>query len=220
MLRRTLTGAAVLVTFISASAAAQNAGTVVATASKAMGADTLTSITYSGTARNGAFGQSKALGDPLGTVNNTQITQYTRTITFGTTAQPTDLVSRAFGPTLPAPTADVPNPMPGQFQQNITAQQATTNFGQALNILTTPWGFLKAAAANSATVRAQGGQQIVSFSPAGFMAPSGLPYTVTGYINNQNLVTKVETRVENAVVGDLLTEFEYTNYQKIGRAHV
>jgi glyoxylase-like metal-dependent hydrolase (beta-lactamase superfamily II) len=36
---------------------------------------------------------------------------------------------------------------------------------------------------------------------------------VTGYINNQNLVTKVETRVENAVVGDLLQEFEYTNYQ-------
>ena len=32
---------------------------------------------------------------------------------------------------------------------------------------------------------------------------------VTGYINAQNLVTKVETRVENAVVGDLLVEFEY-----------
>ena len=57
------------------------------------------------------------------------------------------LVSRAFGPTQPAPTADIPNPMPGVFQQNISAQQATGNFGQALNILTTPWGFLKAAAA-------------------------------------------------------------------------
>ena len=32
---------------------------------------------------------------------------------------------------------------------------------------------------------------------------------MTGYINNQNLVTKVETRVDNAVVGDLLVEFEY-----------
>jgi hypothetical protein len=30
---------------------------------------------------------------------------------------------------------------------------------------------------------------------------------VTGYINNQNLVTKVETRADNAVVGDLLIEF-------------
>jgi hypothetical protein len=221
MLLRTLTGAALLVTFITTGAAAQNANTVVAAASKAMGADTLTSITYSGTARNGAFGQSKALGDPLGTVNNTQITTYTRTINFGAAAQPTDLVSRAFGPTQPAPTADLPTPMPGQFQQNITGQQATNNFGQALNILTTPWGFLKAAAAASnATVRAQGGQQVVSFSPAGFMSPSGLPYTVTGYIDNQNRVTKVETRVENAVVGDLLTEFEYSNYQDRGGVQV
>ncbi len=221
MLFRTLTGAALLVTFIASSAAAQNAGAVVAAASKAMGADTLTSITYSGSARNGAFGQSKALGDPLGTVNNTQIPVYTRTIRFTPAAQPTDLVSRAFGATQPAPTADIPTPMPGQFQQNITGQQATTNFGQALNVLTTPWGFLKAAAtATNVTARAQGGQQVVSFSPAGFMSPSGLPYTVTGYIDNQNRVTKVETRVENAVVGDLLTEFEYANYQDRGGVQV
>jgi glyoxylase-like metal-dependent hydrolase (beta-lactamase superfamily II) len=38
---------------------------------------------------------------------------------------------------------------------------------------------------------------------------------VTGYINNQNLVSKVETRVEHAVVGDLLVEFEYSNYQNM-----
>ena len=145
-------------------------------------------------------------------LNNTQITAYTRAINFGTPAAPTDLVSRATGPTQPAPTADIPSPMPGVFNQNITGAQATGNFGQALNILTTPWGFLKAAAANSPTVRAQGGQQIVSFTPAGFKSPSGLTYTVTGYINNQNLVTKVETKVDNAVVGDLLVEFEYSNY--------
>ena len=43
--------------------------------------------------------------------------------------------------------------------------QASTNWTQALNIWTTPWGFLKGAAANNATVRQQGGQQVVSFSP-------------------------------------------------------
>ena len=101
------------------------------------------------------------------------------------------------------------------FNQNITGQQASNNLGQALNILTTPWGFLKGAAANNATVRQQGGQQVVSFSPANFKSPSGQTYTVTGYINNQNLVTKVETRVEHAVVGDLLVEFEYSNYQNM-----
>ena len=43
---------------------------------------------------------------------------------------------------------------------------------------------------------------------------------MTGYINNQNLVTKVETRVDNAVVGDLLVEFEYSNYQNMNGVQV
>jgi len=43
---------------------------------------------------------------------------------------------------------------------------------------------------------------------------------VTGYINNQNLVTKVETRVDHAVIGDLLVEFEYSNYQNMNGVQV
>ena len=78
-----IASAAFLLTTLSTAAAAQDAASVVAAASKAMGVDTLTSITYSGTARNGAFGQSKAIGEPMGPVNVTQITQYTRTLTFG-----------------------------------------------------------------------------------------------------------------------------------------
>ena len=137
-----------------------------------MGAETLTSITYSGTARNGAFGQSKAIGDPMGPVNVTQITQYTRTINFGTPADGSALVSRATGPTQPPVVPGVPPPMPGVFNQNITAQQASTNWNQGLNIWTTPWGFLKGAAANNATVRQQGGQQLVSFTPPNLKSPS------------------------------------------------
>jgi glyoxylase-like metal-dependent hydrolase (beta-lactamase superfamily II) len=210
---------AALLAFLPAAASAQSAGPVVAAASKAMGAETLTSITYSGTARNGAFGQSKAIGDPMGPVNVTQITQYTRTINFGMPADASALVSRATGPTQPPVVPGVPPPMPGVFNQNITAMQANTSWNQGLNIWTTPWGFLKGAAANNATVRQQGGQQVVSFSPA-LKSPSGQAYTVTGYINNQNLVTKVETRVDNAVVGDLLVEFEYSNYQNMNGVQV
>jgi glyoxylase-like metal-dependent hydrolase (beta-lactamase superfamily II) len=209
----TIIFAAILVTSVSIGAVAQNAGPVITAASKAMGVDNLNSITFSGTARNGAFGQSKAIGDPMGTVNVTQITQYTRTINFGRPGDPASLVSRATGPTQPPTVPGAPAPMPGVFNQNITGQQAGTNWGQALNITLTPWGFLKAAAAGNATVRQQGGQQVVSFSPAGFKSPSGQTYTVTGYIDNQNLVTKVETHVDHAVVGDLLVEFEYSNYQ-------
>ena len=209
-----------LLTSLATSATAQDAASVVAAASKAMGVDTLTSITYSGTARNGAFGQSKDIGEPMGPVNVTQITQYTRTINLGNVTDPATLVSRASGPTQPPTVPGVPPQPPGVFNQNITGAQVANNWAQALNIWTTPWGFLKGAAANNATVRRQGGQQIVSFSPASPKSPSGQAYTVTGYINGQNLVTKVETRVDNAVVGDLLVEFEYSNYQNMNGVQV
>jgi hypothetical protein len=71
---KTITVAALLATLVSVGAAAQNASSVIAAASKAMGVDNLNSITFSGTARNGAFGQSKSIGDPMGPVNVTQIT--------------------------------------------------------------------------------------------------------------------------------------------------
>jgi glyoxylase-like metal-dependent hydrolase (beta-lactamase superfamily II) len=220
MLLRTTTVAALLAALLTTATSAQDSAGVVAAAAKAMGTDTLTSISYSGTARNGAFGQSKNIGEPMGPNNLTQITEYTRTITFGQAASPMALVSRATGPTRPPTVPGVAPPMPGVFNQNITGQQASANWAQALNIWTTPWGFLKGAAANTATVRRQGGQQVVSFSPAGFKSPSGRMYTVTGYINNQNLVTKVETRVEHAVAGDLLVEFEYSGYQNMNGVQV
>ena len=207
-----LLSVAALISSFATGVAAQSASSIVAAASKAMGVDNLTSITYSGTARNGQFGQSKAIGEPMGSVNLTQITGYTRTISFATPADGAALVSRATGTTQPPTVPGVPPPMPGQLNQNITGQQLTTNFAQALNVGLTPWGFLKWAGMNNATVRQQGGQQVVSFSPANFKSPSGQMYTVTGYINNQNLVTRTETRVQDNVAGDLLVE--------IGRAHV
>jgi glyoxylase-like metal-dependent hydrolase (beta-lactamase superfamily II) len=150
----------------------------------------------------------------------TRITEYTRTINFAPGGDAAALVSRATGPTQPPTVPGVPAPMPGVFNQNITGTQAGSNWNQALNIWTTPWGFLKGAAANNATVRQQGGQQVVSFTPPNLKSPSGQTYSVTGYINAQNQVSKVETRVDNAVVGDLLVEFEYSNYQNMNGVQV
>jgi len=219
MFIRTMSAVA-LVLGLAASAAAQNATAVLAAASKAMGADSLASITYSGSARNGAFGQSKAIGDPMGAVNVTQITQYTRTITFAAPSDQNALVSRATGTTQPPTIPGVPAQAAGVFNQNVTAAQLGNNWTQALNVWTTPWGFLKGAASNNATVRQQGGQQVVSFSPANLKSPSGQAYVVTGYIDSQNRVAKVETRVEHPVIGDLPVEFEYTGYQAMNGVQV
>jgi glyoxylase-like metal-dependent hydrolase (beta-lactamase superfamily II) len=209
---RTLITATLLIPILPAArAAAQDAAPVVAAASKAMGVDTLTSITYSGTARNGAFGQSKAIGEPMGAVNVTTITKYTRTVRFDLPTDPAALVSRATGPTRPPAIPGVPEQPAGVFNQNVTGAQAGSSWAQALQVWTTPWGFLKGASAPGAQLRRQDKLQVVSFSPA-IKSPSGQAYTVTGYIDGRNRVTKVETRVDHAVAGDLPVEFEYSNY--------
>jgi glyoxylase-like metal-dependent hydrolase (beta-lactamase superfamily II) len=223
MALRTISAAAIMVALSWTTAAAQDGPAVVAATAKAMGTETLNSITYSGTARNGAFGQSKSIGNPMGPTNVTQITQYTRTINFAK-GEPTALVSRATGPTQPPTVPGTPAPMPGVFNQNISNQQVSGNWNQALNVWLTPWGFVKGAAAavadNSFSNKSQGGQSVLSYSPPGLKSPSGQQYRVTGYINNQNLVTKVETHVEHAVAGDLPVEFEYSNYQNMNGVQV
>jgi len=85
-----------------------------------------------------------------------------------------------------------------------------------LEIWVTPWGFLKGAAANNATAKAQsvGGRryQVVTWnSPV--KSPGGQSYRLVGYINNQNLVERVQTWVENPIFGDMLVEAEYSQYR-------
>ena len=209
-----LAGATLIVAFIgwlSIGVAAQNAATVVGNASKAMGAENLGSITFSGTAQNANFGQSRNIGTPWAPTGITRITNYTRTIDLNQPA------SRAFGPTQPPSAPGAPAPMPGNFNQNITPAQ--NNWTQQLEIWITPWGFLKGAAANNATMRQAGRLSVVSWSPA-MKAPSGQAYVVTGYINREGLVEKVETRVDHPILGDLLVEAEYFGYKNLGGVQV
>jgi glyoxylase-like metal-dependent hydrolase (beta-lactamase superfamily II) len=99
-------------------------------------------------------------------------------------------------------------------QQNITPQNMA--WGQQLEIWITPWGFIKGAAANNATAKAQtvGGKryQVVTFN-APVKSPGGSPYKVEGYIGSDNVVERVRTWLENPVFGDMLVEAEYTNYR-------
>jgi glyoxylase-like metal-dependent hydrolase (beta-lactamase superfamily II) len=220
MLMRLVLFAWLLVVYSTSGVFAQDAAAVIGAASKAMGAENVNAIAYIGAARTGAFGQSKSIGDPMGVVNVTRVAEYRRVINFSKPEAPTAVVSRATGTTHPPMVPGGPLPIPGTLNQAITAAQAAASWAQALNIWTSPWGFLKLAAANSAKVMRQGEQQVVSFSPAGFTSPSGSSYTLTGYISNQNLVTKVETRVDHAVAGDLLVEFEYSAYQNMNGVQV
>ena len=209
---RKLAVAALLMTLVSSNGGAQDASAIIAAASKAIGADGLTAISYSGSASAGNFGQSKSIAGPLAI---TTITKYTRAIDLEKPA------SRATGATMPPAIPGGPPPQPGTLNQTVTP--ANTAWTQQLEIWTTPWGFLKGAAANQATAKTQRvrgrAYTVLSWTPAA-KAPSGQSYQVNGYINDQNLIERVETWVEHPVLGDLHFEATYSNYQDFGGVKV
>ena len=87
----------------------------------------------------------------------------------------------------------------------------------------TPWGFLRGAAANNATARAQRmngkAYTVITWSPP-LKAPSGVPYTINGYVNDQNLIERVETWVEHDMLGDMHVDVAYTDYKDFGGVNV
>jgi hypothetical protein len=82
-------------------------------------------------------------------------------------------------------------------------------WAQHLEIWTTPWGFLKGAAQNGATVATRtiaGTRMRVVTWNSPHKAPSGAAYRLVGTIGPDNLVRQVDTWIENPVFGDLLVE--------------
>jgi glyoxylase-like metal-dependent hydrolase (beta-lactamase superfamily II) len=201
---RTLVAAIALAGLMSSTAAAQDAKAVISNASKAMGADNLTSITLYGSGANFNLGQNNNANMPW---PRTNINDYSRSVDFAGS------LSRATWQTFAVPVTGGAAAL-AAGQQNITAQN--TAWGQQLDIWTTPWGFLKGAAANNATAKSQsvGGKKymVVTWMTTQ-KAPSGASYKVVGYINSDNLVEKVDTWIENPVFGDMLVENEYTHYR-------
>src|SRR5207244_244663 len=102
-----------LVFALSLSLAAQDAKTVLATASKAMGVDNLNSVMFYGSAANFGLGQSN---NSNGQWPRTNLNDYTRAIDFTAPA------SRATAVTWAAPVTGGPS-VQGAFNQNITAAQ-------------------------------------------------------------------------------------------------
>ena len=179
---------------------AQDAKSVISTASKAMGIDNVNSVMFYGSGANFTLGQSNNANGPW---PRTNLNDYTRAIDF------TQSASRATAVTWSAPVTGGAAAQ-GAFNQNITA--ANNGWAQQLEIWTTPWGFLKGAAANNATVRTQAGKKVITWNTMQ-KAPSGIAYKVVGYLNDKNLVEKVETWLEHPFFGDMLVESVYTDYR-------
>jgi glyoxylase-like metal-dependent hydrolase (beta-lactamase superfamily II) len=189
-----------------------DANAAVSAAVDAMGTADLDSITYSGSAwriRN-SFRQTPKASPPWDLRDD--ITNYVRTIDL------TGPASRATGETFAQGMFFTPA-VEGAYTQNVAADQ--TGWGQQLEIWLTPWGFLSGAEANGAEAVSQmidGSEYTIVtwMSPDTQTSPSGMQYTVNGYINGQNQVERVETWVEDAFMGDLHVEAIFGDYQDFG----
>ena len=194
---------------LTAPASADDAKQVIDDAQRAMGVVGLNSITYAGAAALGNWGQSRTITFGLA---STSIRNYVRTIDF------TKPELRSSGDSQPpAPARGASLPAPGRYDQVVNAQ--TPAWSQQMEIWATPWGFLKGAAANNAslkTTKINGAPyKVLTWSPAQ-KAPSGLPYRISGYIDADNMVEHTETWVDHPILGDLHQEFFYRNYQSFG----
>ncbi len=189
------------------SASAQDAKSVIAGASKALGVDTVKTVEYSATGFDFALGQAPNPSSPWPKFINKS---YSRAIDF---EKPASRVERV--------RVQGENPPHGGGQQPIVGEQpvnqtiivdASTPWAQQLEIWMLPHGFLRAAAARNATVdtKTVGGKK---YTVVTFLGDNKAK--VNGYINAQNLVERVETWIDNPFLGDMSFEAMYSDYKDV-----
>ena len=87
-------------------------------------------------------------------------------------------------------------PVAGTHRINVPVDAG--NWQQQIEVWLTPWGFVKGAQMY--------GMSYTKFSwvsPESMPSPSGIRYTVNGYVNDDNLVVRAEIWVEDAFMGDM-----------------
>src|SRR3954464_4517951 len=188
---------------------AQDGRATLDTAAQAMGAANLTSIQFSGTGAQGAFGQAYAPGGPWPTF---KVTNYTASVNYAMPAMrvevdrtnPDGKIQGGGGLPLVAPQKQnqvVAGRAAWNVANNTPAPALATTKDRQIALWSTPHGVIKAALANSATVNGR----MISFTV------SGTNFEAT--LGSDNLVSKVTTTADAPVVGDTVTETTYSEYK-------
>jgi glyoxylase-like metal-dependent hydrolase (beta-lactamase superfamily II) len=197
--------------------ACQDAKAVLEGVAKAMGAADVKSIQYSGSGSTFAPGQSPAPGTPWPRFN---AKSFIRTINYDTVSM-RDEILRTQAETPPRGGGGQPvmgeqrqiQVMSGTHAWNQTGETTTPNWAVAdreYQLWLTPHGVIKAAMAHNATAqtKTEGGQKLTTLA---FMVPGKLKANVL--VNENHLIEKVESWRTDPVLGDMLTETTYTDYQ-------
>jgi glyoxylase-like metal-dependent hydrolase (beta-lactamase superfamily II) len=197
------------------------------TAATTLGAANIKTLQFTGSGRNFSVGQNYTTTDPWPPVT---VKNYTANINYDTGSMRVELL-REMGPVMPRGGG---GPFFGEQRQiqvvsgnyawNVPAPAANAPPGAAppqpaaapgaqlermLFLWATPQGFVKAAMANNATTRNVRGGTEVSFTVGG-------RYRMTGTINTQGQVERVQTLIDHPVVGDTPVETTYSGYRDFG----
>ena len=220
-----------VLTLAAGTAAAQDALSVLRTASVALGGSNLKTIQFTANGRMNIVGQSYS---PDSDWPATRLNSYTRTIDYEAGTSQEELVRSQGNFTLRGGGAGFP--IEGEQRQtlllsgkyawamqgnNANPQPAAADERQ-LSVILTPHGFLKAALAANPTAMPRmvrgddevtGGccrsVTVVSFTALG-------KYRINGVINGKNEVENVQTWIPNPVLGDMVYEIEFNDYKDFG----
>ena len=219
-MRKIMMAVSVLVALAAISVHAQDGKATLDKAAKALGSTNLTSIQYSGTGTNNAFGQAYLPGGPWPAF---KVTSYTASINYETPAMRVDLertnpdgpIHGGGGLPLLAPQKQT-QIVSGTFAWNLAGQNAApapaTVAGRLRAIWITPAGVIKAAqnAGAKATVKSERGRDGKMVSTITY--PAG-DLTAKATLNADNLVERVEYASDDPVLGDMVTETIYSDYK-------
>lgn len=182
-------------------ALAQDAKSVLEATQKNIG--NIQSVQYTGTGAQFNLGQSVSPDTPWPRI---ELKSVTRTIDYTKPASRNDGVG-AQGNTL-ATQLLLGDKAWGQTGTNVTPASPAATADRQLQIWLTPHGFVKGALANQATLK-RGKTMLVTFTALG-------KYRVVGTISTNNLVERVESWIDNAVLGDMEVEAVYSDYRDFG----
>jgi glyoxylase-like metal-dependent hydrolase (beta-lactamase superfamily II) len=197
-----------LVSVVVSTTSAQDAKAAISAASKAMGVDKLKTVQFSATGFDFALGQAPNPASPWPKFIEKS---YTRAVDFEVPASRVDRV-RMQGEN--PPRGGGQQPIVGEQTQNQTIiVTAGTPWVQQLDIWMTPHGFLRAAAARNATLSEAADEIGRKHRVIKFMGDNKAP--VVGFLNQENLVERVQTTIDNPFLGDMPFEARYNDYKDV-----
>ena len=198
-------GLTVLVALMGAWVSVAAQGDAIQDAVRSMGTGNLQSIQYTGSGSSFTVGQAPGPGAPW---PRFELTKYVASVNYAAGVMREETVRRdvdfpprggGAGPFNPATGQGGMRPIPGDVIQN-AVRTGRTDAG-LVQIWITPHGFLKGASANKATVTGR----TISYSVG--------KHSVTGTLDDRNLVESVETRLANNVLGDVPVRTVFSGYK-------